>query len=224
MDIAWPYLKSIERDARVACVCADAEQLPFKPGFFDVIVISDILEHVLDPEAVVRGLERIATDRTRIIVHIPWEESLESYTRYAQEGFKYTHLRRFTSYDIFMLFRSFRVRKRAFAQPALEHPLFMVLEPHLPVSLFNWLFNRYLIPRPAGRSEYDRRRRWIDELPRREWRLLRVYRPMFRILEFVRVGPPQSFRTRLTRSFLARPVRRAWRYLRDRRALPGKGQ
>lgn len=180
LDITFRYLLSIPSDTDVGRICADAEQLPIKPGFFDVIIISDILEHILEPISLLNRLNLIATPRTRIIVHVPWEEDLEPYTRMEN---KYTHLRKFTSYDIFILFNRFRLRRRRSSFPSLEYPIFMNLEPLMPIPIFN-LFYRLYCRKENAKKEYERRSRWISQLPMREWWLLWFYKPKFRMFEF----------------------------------------
>lgn len=47
--------------------------LPFEPGEFDVILCSEMLEHVEEPAVVLDHLRAIATRRTRIVVSVPIE-------------------------------------------------------------------------------------------------------------------------------------------------------
>jgi SAM-dependent methyltransferase len=53
---------------------ASAERLPFEPGSFDVIVASEVLEHVADPASVVKEVRRVAAPAGRLIVSVPFEE------------------------------------------------------------------------------------------------------------------------------------------------------
>ena len=185
LDLALPYLKAVPQSANIARVCGDAEALPIKPGFFDVIILSGMLEHVLRPEAVVGCLERIATPRTRIVALIPWEEDL---SQYRDSKYEFTHLRTFNSYNTGMLFRGFRMRKRRFCHPILDYPIFTKLEPWLPLPLYKWLWERYVNSDGVRTREYARRSRWIEELPRRERWLLWFYKPVFRLIEFRKHG------------------------------------
>jgi 2-polyprenyl-3-methyl-5-hydroxy-6-metoxy-1,4-benzoquinol methylase len=53
----------------------DAQQeLPFTPGEFDVILSSEMLEHVEKPRAVLENLHRICTPETRVVISIPIEK------------------------------------------------------------------------------------------------------------------------------------------------------
>ena len=178
LDIATPYLEAASQDGIVR-ICGDAEYLPFRPGCFDVIIISDILEHLLNPQKLVDVLRTACRSTTRIIVHIPWEERLESY-----QGAKYefTHLRSFTAYRFAELWRGFHVKRVKETGPCLEDPIIFALEPRLPRWLYNVLVHAYYETN-LSKWDYETRTRWISELPRRERWLLHLYKPMFRIYE-----------------------------------------
>ena len=77
------YVVGIERDESAAkfaqqrcdkLLIADVESLreiPFENGFFDIIVFADVLEHLLDPEAVLRKFKKYLSDSGYIFVSIP---------------------------------------------------------------------------------------------------------------------------------------------------------
>ena len=181
MDLARPYLDAIGPDAGIVRVLADAERLPFKRGYFDVIIVADILEHVLEPERVLEALYRIARADTRIIFLSPWEEDLSSY---AKLPYKYSHLRSFNSTSLMELFRDFNLRRRRFNHPALDEPLFMRIGRRLPTFVLSLLTRIYLGSRVLRSREQVRRGRWYAELPKRQWWLLWFYRPILVMLEY----------------------------------------
>ncbi|MEX5219327.1 MAG: class I SAM-dependent methyltransferase [Nitrospira sp.] len=178
LDIAMPYLEATSKDDIIR-ICGDAEYLPVKAGSFDVIIISDILEHLLNPQKLVDVLRTACRASSRIIVHIPWEERLESYQH---AKYEFTHLRSFTAYRFAELWRGFHVKRVKETGPCLEDPIIFALEPRLPRSLYNVLVHAYYETN-LSKWDYETRTRWISELPRREWWLLRLYKPMFRIYE-----------------------------------------
>ena len=53
-------------------VLADAHNLPFEDGSFDTAVISELLEHVLDPENIIKEAARVS--KRRIIITSPRDE------------------------------------------------------------------------------------------------------------------------------------------------------
>lgn len=183
LDLAAPFLEAIPESSGILRVQADAETLPFAPGSFDVIVISDVLEHLLEPERLVERLTVIATPETRVIVHVPWEENID---RYHASEYEFTHLRSFTRYTFAALWSSFVVTRERRTHPALEEPFVFTLRKFLPLWLYNLLAWRYFHRGTAGK-EYARRARWISELPLRERWLLKLYRPLFMMFELRRL-------------------------------------
>lgn len=55
----------------IAWVHGDAEQLPFDENSFDVAVLCELLEHVIDLHAVVREAERVVKPGGRVVVSVP---------------------------------------------------------------------------------------------------------------------------------------------------------
>lgn len=49
---------------------ADLPTMPFEDGMFDAVVISEILEYVKDPTALMADLHRIMAPKTRLILHV----------------------------------------------------------------------------------------------------------------------------------------------------------
>ena len=56
-----------------ALVRGDAMALPFADGAFDRVFCSEVLEHVLEPEAVVREMRRVLAPRGFAVVSVPNE-------------------------------------------------------------------------------------------------------------------------------------------------------
>jgi 2-polyprenyl-3-methyl-5-hydroxy-6-metoxy-1,4-benzoquinol methylase len=106
----------VEKNAAVAkiaeglldgVICGDVEHvgLPFAPGYFDYIVLGDVLEHLVDPWAVVGRLARLLRTQGHMIASIPnvrhWRVMLpliiQGEWTYSEEGvLDDTHLRFFT--------------------------------------------------------------------------------------------------------------------------------
>ena len=181
VDLARPYLEAIEPETGIVRVCADAERLPFKPGYFDVIIVADVLEHVLEPERVMAAVHRIARPDTRIIVQSPWEEDL---SQYVGLPYKYVHLRSFNGTSLMQLFREFDLRRRRFNHPRIDEPLFMRIGRRMPTFVLSLLTRIYLASQPLQAREQARRNRRQAELPKRQWWLLWFYRPVLVMLEY----------------------------------------
>lgn len=60
-----------------SCVSSDAFALPYKDGSFEVVVASEIIEHVYDPEAFVKELTRVLKKGGQLIITTPYKEKLQ---------------------------------------------------------------------------------------------------------------------------------------------------
>jgi SAM-dependent methyltransferase len=180
LDIAIEYLDNIPSDSGIVKVCADAEQLPFAAGFFDVVLVSDVLEHLLHPEHFVHRLRTICTHETRVLVHVPWEESLESYQA---DGYEFSHIRSFSDYNFAELWRDFYPKRSRETIPSLEEPLLFKVQGLIPHAIFRRLTRRYFFDAGAAEQDLAWRRKRMAALPRGEWWLLRFYRPMYKMFE-----------------------------------------
>ena len=64
-------------DSGVSLLQGAAEQLPFPDKRFDVVICTEVLEHTVAPEQVIRELVRVARPGARIIVSIPNEAMID---------------------------------------------------------------------------------------------------------------------------------------------------
>lgn len=96
----------------VMCGNIETEELPFKEGQFDAVVFGDVLEHMLDPWAVIRKLHPYVKDGGGIYASIPnvghitiIEQLLSGTWAYTEAGLlDKTHFRFFTKNEIYKLF------------------------------------------------------------------------------------------------------------------------
>lgn len=178
-DIALQYLQAIPDEPGLVRVCGDAERLPFAAGSFDVIVIADVLEHVLDPNALAARVHSVATPDTRVIVEVPWQEDVTSY----QDGpWEFSHLRTFDLFSFSTVWSRFEIVRMRDSLPRLDTPLFLEGRRWVPLWLLNRLRLRYHHG-VLGEMDFDWRDRRRLALPRRNGLLLRYSRPRFRQFE-----------------------------------------
>lgn len=180
LDIALPYLEAIKPSARTFRICADAENLPIRPGFFDSIVISDVLEHLLEPQNLVARLRSVCRTDTQIYVHVPWDEHLESY---AEDKYEFSHLRSFQTYSFAELWKDFDIQRVKSATPKLEEPLVFQLQACLPAAIYNRLAANYFEKPGQAEKDLEWRRSRLARLPRGEWWLLRFFQPKFKMFQ-----------------------------------------
>ncbi len=74
------FLVKIARNkaARHKVFVADAQALPFKDGTFNKVICSEVLEHVLSPESVLKETSRVLTNNGTAIITIPHEKSINA--------------------------------------------------------------------------------------------------------------------------------------------------
>ena len=92
---------------------ANAENMPLKDAF-DLIVLTDILEHVLHPEKVMESVNKALKVGGRVIVRSPHKEDLSKYS--ADEGYEYEfgHLRTFDEESLSSLIAGAGLNLRTF--------------------------------------------------------------------------------------------------------------
>ena len=93
IDIAAEYLERF-RDSKARVVVAEAENLPFE-NEFDLLVCSDILEHVLNLGDSLLGINRALRKDGRFVVRVPYREDLTIYSQLRGCPYRFVHLRSF---------------------------------------------------------------------------------------------------------------------------------
>lgn len=179
-DIALTYLKVIPKTSGIVPIQGDAEALPFKPGFFDVIIIADILEHILHPEKLTEILYNISDEDTRIFIHIPWEEDLSSYI---DAPYEFTHLRNFSMYTFSAMWYKFYICRYKDTFPSINTPVVFALERFLPRFMFKILMRAYYYLPGLSQKDANWRMKKFVAFPKDEWWLLRLFKPVFRMFE-----------------------------------------
>jgi 2-polyprenyl-3-methyl-5-hydroxy-6-metoxy-1,4-benzoquinol methylase len=117
IDVSIEYLQPVaERaESRLRLALANAENLPFRDEF-DVVVASEILEHVLNVGDLLISLHRSLVTGGRVVVRVPYKEDLRQYARQAGARYRFVHLRTFTRDSLVDLMEQagFRLRKLAY--------------------------------------------------------------------------------------------------------------
>jgi len=93
LDIARAYLLRLA-ERGWTCIQANAERLPFEEEF-DLIVSTDVLEHVLDERRAMESLARALNVRGRVVIRVPLNEDLSKYDPAAGCPYEFVHLRTF---------------------------------------------------------------------------------------------------------------------------------
>jgi SAM-dependent methyltransferase len=94
VDLARPYLRRLAERNGVRLVLADAERLPFRAEF-DVVVSSDVLEHVLNVGDFLVSVRQALRPGGRFVVRVPHRDTLTSYATQTGYRYRFVHLRSF---------------------------------------------------------------------------------------------------------------------------------
>lgn len=92
VDIAAPTLRVVAETYGVRCFLANAENLPFEREF-DVVVATDIVEHVLNVPNFLVTANWSLRDGGMLLVRVPYLEDMMDYSNFFGLPMHYTHLR-----------------------------------------------------------------------------------------------------------------------------------
>lgn len=102
LDISADYLE-VAKERGLNVTQGSLEKMPYRSTSFDLVVCTDVLEHVLDLHRVVRELLRVLKAGGVLIVRVPDSEDLTGYTTYST--YEFAHVRRFDRPSLYLLFR-----------------------------------------------------------------------------------------------------------------------
>lgn len=102
VDISKSYL-SEAKDKGINVCLSKIEELPYHDNLFDVIVTTDVLEHVFDLNQCVKEIKRVLKPDGYLIVRVPYKEDLSAYINYDQ--YEFIHLRNFDENYLDLFFR-----------------------------------------------------------------------------------------------------------------------
>ncbi len=60
-----------------SCVSSDAFKLPYKDASFDLVIASEVIEHVYDPKGFVKELTRVVKPGGQLLITTPYKEKLQ---------------------------------------------------------------------------------------------------------------------------------------------------
>jgi SAM-dependent methyltransferase len=102
MDISMNYLKIAQSKGIDVCY-ALAEDMPYKKDTFDIVVCTDVLEHVLNLNLICNKILSVLKGNGILIVRVPYREDLNTYLS-PSCPYKFAHLRSFDEYSLRLLF------------------------------------------------------------------------------------------------------------------------
>ncbi|HEX8491216.1 MAG TPA: class I SAM-dependent methyltransferase [Pyrinomonadaceae bacterium] len=102
MDISFGYLKEVQSKGIEVCF-AQVEEMPYKPETFDLVLATDILEHVLDLNVSCAKMLSVLKPGGILIARVPYREDLSGYLA-PENPYKYVHVRNFDEDSLRILF------------------------------------------------------------------------------------------------------------------------
>lgn len=102
MDITFSYLVHSQTKGINVCF-AKIEDMPYKEQYFDLIVCTDVLEHVFDLNLAVAKILSVLKKGGVIIVRVPNQEDLSQYLK-PEYPYNFAHLRNFDENSLRLFF------------------------------------------------------------------------------------------------------------------------
>jgi len=103
MDISFGYLEIAQSKGIDVCY-ALIEDMPYLSEYFDLIVCTDVLEHVLDLNMCCAKILSVLRNGGVLIARVPYKEDLSAYSD-PTYPYKYAHVRRFDEESLEGLFK-----------------------------------------------------------------------------------------------------------------------
>ena len=119
---------------------ADAQNLPFKSGYFDAVICCEVIEHLHNPEFMIDEVSRVLKENGKICVFTPNSRSLWSIIEYVWDKFgkgrNYgeTHLK---------IFNMSEMKKTLYDYELYCSKTFFLMSPFVALLNFEWLLNRF---------------------------------------------------------------------------------
>lgn len=100
IDISFSYLENAQKEGIEVCYGL-VEDIPYQESTFDILVCTDVLEHVLNLNSCIEKILFVLKVNGILIVRVPYRENLQCYLT---TPYKYVHLRNFDEYSVRLLF------------------------------------------------------------------------------------------------------------------------
>jgi len=144
MDNSRECLLHVPKKDTTAVICNDIQKLCFKENTFDVVIISEVLEHLENDKSAIEETTRVLKKRGFIIITVPAIPSIYSHTDRAIR-----HLRRYSKKRLVGLFntKTLTTRKIIYWNFLLSFPR-ILLNPIIVKSKFGrWIYRLRELPK-----------------------------------------------------------------------------
>ncbi len=177
VDISDAAVEKVVNDMHLSAAAADATRLPFADGSFDLVLSTEVIEHVLDPEVMLSELRRVS--RGTVLITTPVSQTAHEHEpdyELAQEG----HVNNFDPATVRRIFGP-DADLGSFRCNASLVPL-MLVGRHMPPPVRDWFYAfDHATAKHLGAPDHQlkplRNRDWLIKVPglgkgegRPEWR------------------------------------------------------
>ncbi len=118
VDISLDYL-TIAKSRGIEVALAKIEDLPYAKGYFDAVVVCDVLEHVFDLHYCCRKIIECLRPGGILIVRVPYKEDLDVYLN-DDLPYEFIHMRSFDEAGLRLLFQ--KIFRLQFLESATSTP------------------------------------------------------------------------------------------------------
>lgn len=118
VDISLDYL-TIAKSRGIEVALAKIEDLPYAKGYFDAVVVCDVLEHVFDLHYCCRRIIECLRPGGILIVRVPYKEDLDVYLN-EDLPYEFIHMRSFDEAGLRLLFQ--KIFRLQFLESATSTP------------------------------------------------------------------------------------------------------
>lgn len=102
LDISLNYLRETAKVTSAELCMSKVEDMPYYSNTFDVVVCTDVLEHVFDLHKTLKQIFRVLKPNGTAIIRTPYRENLKLYTM-PNYPYQYAHVRNFDEYGLKIL-------------------------------------------------------------------------------------------------------------------------
>lgn len=149
VDISLDYL-AIAKRRGIEVALAKIEELPYRAGFFDAIVVCDVLEHVFDLNYCCEKILSCLRPGGVLIVRVPFKEDLGVYLK-EDLPYEFIHLRNFDEASLRLHFQ--KIFGLQFLEAAPTTP-YLQGTPRLKIRLLPEETRNKLVQMAADRPEF----------------------------------------------------------------------
>jgi SAM-dependent methyltransferase len=127
MDISLKYLEQAKSRGIDVCM-SKVEDMPYSHELFDMVVTTDVLEHVFNFNVAVENILSVLKVGGILVVRVPYRENLSHYLR-QDCPYDYVHLRNFDEWSLMLQFekefrcKTLEIQKTGYCGGTLRLPL-----------------------------------------------------------------------------------------------------